>query len=343
MTAQVAYLRSLPRLLGVAFPLEMAGFAPSPPCAVVEIRNKLEFCLRLSSPARKARDWLDGAVYATSFPHFIFKRPEIVHRHAIPYPRENVFFRYGPELAASMYGAGLFQPPFCREVTMTRELSGLLRELHSMLPLAQRTGMADRIDLLALRVIEECLIPRAEIDDDGSDEHIRNIASYFQLHYTEEIDVNAVLRDNYLSRRTFFRHWRRRYALPPAAYILEMRLLEAWRLLQETTLSVWSIAERVGFQSASYFSQCFHRRFMRTPLEVRGHPDWHVESRDIAAGEKTQGDPAGLLAIAPRRDAKELEKAECIVSGGRKKCGARKARPRKSVPTAGLRGTKENA
>ncbi|MNJ52282.1 Multiple antibiotic resistance protein MarA [compost metagenome] len=51
--------------------------------------------------------------------------------------------------------------------------------------------------------------------------------------------------------------------------ILEVRLREVCRLLEQTTLPVTTIAERAGFTSSSYLHRMFKRSFGSTPTDYR--------------------------------------------------------------------------
>ena len=52
-------------------------------------------------------------------------------------------------------------------------------------------------------------------------------------------------------------------------YLSEVRMAEAVRLLKETTLSLWDIAEFTGFSNASYFSAKFKKVYGLSPSEYR--------------------------------------------------------------------------
>lgn len=52
-------------------------------------------------------------------------------------------------------------------------------------------------------------------------------------------------------------------------YIVSLRLERARMLLQETTLSVQQVADRVGFGSSAHFSRAFTKRFKVAPSAVR--------------------------------------------------------------------------
>ena len=67
-------------------------------------------------------------------------------------------------------------------------------------------------------------------------------------------------------RRTFAAHT----GLSPHQYLLELRLLRARNLLDETKFSVKEIASQTGFADEHYFSRLFHRKLKSTPSQWRG-------------------------------------------------------------------------
>jgi len=52
-------------------------------------------------------------------------------------------------------------------------------------------------------------------------------------------------------------------------YCIESRLQAGWHLLQETTLPVAVVAEKVGYAQAAAFSTAFRQHFGVTPRSVR--------------------------------------------------------------------------
>lgn len=52
-------------------------------------------------------------------------------------------------------------------------------------------------------------------------------------------------------------------------YVTDVRMKQATRLLEETELSLWDIAELTGFSNASYFSSKFKRVYGKSPSEYR--------------------------------------------------------------------------
>ena len=72
-----------------------------------------------------------------------------------------------------------------------------------------------------------------------------------------------------LSYSSFRRLFKDHTGLPPHQYLLELRIRKARSLLTNTTLSVESIADEVGFDSSFYFSRCFKQRTGLAPRNFR--------------------------------------------------------------------------
>ncbi len=264
------WLKDVPRRFRLPYPLESIGFIKGHPPASVSLRGKLELCLRLASPAEFARDAMDGVPYVSRYPHFCIKLPEVLHTFSVEQSRDAVYFKYAPELAGVMKEAGLLPEAGCREFEMRPEIANLLREVQGLMPHSQEFGVADRLDLLALRLIQ-ALYLSGETAGEGTagNAAIRRIASYFQLHFLEEIDFEEVAAANGLSLRNFFRLWGEAFPEAPAAYLRRLKLNEACRLLQETNAPVWEITARLRFRNSSYFSRLFRENCGVPPLQYR--------------------------------------------------------------------------
>lgn len=90
--------------------------------------------------------------------------------------------------------------------------------------------------------------------------------------YWEPWTLDDLARSAGLSRAYLCRRFRREFGLPPMAYLHQVRLGAAKRLLQNTQLTVTEVALRVGYVDVYSFCKSFKRRTGLTPTEARaGH------------------------------------------------------------------------
>ena len=72
-----------------------------------------------------------------------------------------------------------------------------------------------------------------------------------------------------MSRAAFAERFRATFERPPMAFLRDVRLRRAARLLAETDLPVKAVAGRVGFASRSHFSRAFKASFGADPAAYR--------------------------------------------------------------------------
>ncbi len=223
--------------------------------------HTLEFCLRLSSEEEEAVDELGGKIYRNQFPHLFIKRAGVRHRYTINSSRHAIFLIYPPELesAFSAIGISVESPGF--EFKLTSELEKLLDIFLALIPQSQNRGIAEKFDMISFQIIENIFMQKflPKASESSTDDIIREIASYLQVHFADTIDLNSICRKFGISRRSFFRNWSRLYDHTPLQYILDLKLREAERLLLTRDIRIKEVAAMLGFDNHSYFIQAFRR------------------------------------------------------------------------------------
>jgi AraC-like DNA-binding protein len=148
-----------------------------------------------------------------------------------------------------------------------RRATPMREQLHRLLELLETpyaAGAADRIDRAG-----ELLLVESRLGENrppiGRDESvIRTIREYVRTHYLEHHNFDALAREHGLSPATFRRYWERYVHMPPARYVMNLRMREACRLLVETDKTVAEIADILSFEDPLYFSRRFSK-MMGTP------------------------------------------------------------------------------
>lgn len=72
-----------------------------------------------------------------------------------------------------------------------------------------------------------------------------------------------------MSRSQIYRKIKKSTGLSVAGFIRNIRLEKGRKLIQTTDWPIAEIAKEVGFNSTSYFSTSFHKKFGRSPGDFR--------------------------------------------------------------------------
>jgi transcriptional regulator GlxA family with amidase domain len=86
---------------------------------------------------------------------------------------------------------------------------------------------------------------------------------------TVEAPVASMVRLSGLPERTFKRRFRKAAGMTPLEYVHAIRLEQAKQLLETTDETLDKLAERVGYEDATFFSRLFRRKVGLTPAQYR--------------------------------------------------------------------------
>ena len=113
-------------------------------------------------------------------------------------------------------------------------------------------------------------IERIKRDYQGASPKIKKILSYVQDHLFEAgLDATQVKKACGIGDNSVGIQFHSELGRPPYAYIEDRRLETAARLLAETDLKIWKIAELVGYSSIQAFSRSFLRWSGERPSNYR--------------------------------------------------------------------------
>lgn len=98
---------------------------------------------------------------------------------------------------------------------------------------------------------------------------ITRAIDHLNEHYGEKLSVEDLSRVANLSPSRFSRVFKEETSMSPVEYILQTRLDCAKRMLRGNEKTLSQIALECGFNSSSYFYQCFTRAFNSSPSDFR--------------------------------------------------------------------------
>jgi transcriptional regulator GlxA family with amidase domain len=100
---------------------------------------------------------------------------------------------------------------------------------------------------------------------------IAEVQRWLSDHLDEDLTVDALAARAAMSSRNFARCFSTETGTTPAAYVEQVRVEAARRLLQTTDLTMAAIARQVGLRHAETLHRAFRRRVGTTPERYRQH------------------------------------------------------------------------
>lgn len=105
--------------------------------------------------------------------------------------------------------------------------------------------------------------------DDRYRNTVNHIMDYLQEHYSEDLTLDSVADQFYMSK-TYVSRLLKRYVNQSFLKILiDIRMDAARRMIMEDNYKMYEIAEQVGYNDFSYFIQAFKKKYGVTPNEYR--------------------------------------------------------------------------
>ena len=99
---------------------------------------------------------------------------------------------------------------------------------------------------------------------------VEQAKEYIAGHYTDErLSVESLCAHIHLSPTYFSTLFKREVGMSFTAYVTQVRMDEAARLLRESDEKTYRIAERTGYSDPNYFSYVFKRRYGVSPSKFR--------------------------------------------------------------------------
>lgn len=98
---------------------------------------------------------------------------------------------------------------------------------------------------------------------------IRNAVRYMEEHYPEPLTLSEVAGHVALSSEYLSRLFKEETGVKFVVYLNNLRLKHALRLLENTSMKVYEVAEQVGYSNLSYFSTVFKKNFGQNPFDYK--------------------------------------------------------------------------
>jgi two-component system, response regulator YesN len=120
-----------------------------------------------------------------------------------------------------------------------------------------------------IQVMTEASSEIARLRKEQTKGGIEKIKKYIESHYNENISLKSISSKFFMNPVYLGQLFRKSYGLYFNDYLLGLRVQEAKKLLRQTDLRMYEVAERVGFQNADYFVTQFEKLEHMSPTEYR--------------------------------------------------------------------------
>ncbi len=97
----------------------------------------------------------------------------------------------------------------------------------------------------------------------------REIMLYINEHYAALDGISAIAELYHISASHLSREFTEDTGISPVKYLTKVRIQQAKKLLQTTSLSIGEIAKRCGYHQTNYFCKVFREMTGQTPLQYR--------------------------------------------------------------------------
>lgn len=98
---------------------------------------------------------------------------------------------------------------------------------------------------------------------------IKQVKEFIENHYSENITLEKISGQIYMNPSYFSTFFKKHTGENYKQYLTEVRMKNARRLLLQTDLLVYEVAEKVGYSNARLFSEMFRKKFGQIPYEYK--------------------------------------------------------------------------
>ncbi len=116
-------------------------------------------------------------------------------------------------------------------------------------------------------------ISTAEIQENSI---VAKAKKYIYANFSEDLSVEDVAEYCNISASYLHKIYSKAYGIGPSEALLNRRIYKAKELIISTNFPLSEISSRCGFNSQSYFSDCFKRKTGATPKEFRKNSEYFI-------------------------------------------------------------------
>lgn len=150
------------------------------------------------------------------------------------------------------------------------EIPFYFRKILDLYRHGSRTAMTDlsACSYLSMLCLAMLNLMHKQINQEIPD-FVRDAIRFIETDYSNPITLDILSQKYFLSKSYFQKQFKKHTGLSPNAYLKQIRMEQAKKLLRMTNNPIHEIAHHVGIHDTSYFVHVFHQLENMTPLEYR--------------------------------------------------------------------------
>jgi len=214
---------------------------------------------------------------------YYFDVDEELHSKLIDQIEENQNEAYEATIAAmfEQFHTKRFAPSAVSN-TITRSLIGIINSIRQMEGDEEELDLLDellawqrkyrnltQLQHIYVQFVQQAAAYIAQKRSEQGKGSIEKIKKYIDSHYKENINLKSIAAKFYMNSVYLGQLFRKTYGVYFNEYLLSLRVEEAKRLLRQTDMRMYEVAEKVGFQNADYFVTQFEKLEKLTPTDYR--------------------------------------------------------------------------
>lgn len=200
----------------------------------------------------------------------VFPGREVLYYAHKQDPWEYVWVGFNGTDAKIMAGAAGFSlhRPVIRSCAFGSELHKMLTKIYN----CRGNTLASAVDMTGLLYSTLSLFIHdhpTSSSPDGYEIYVHKATDYIHSHFSYPVSIEEIADYIGISRSHLHRAFRQVLGQSPKEYLTNFRIRQACMLLENTKLSITSIANSTGFESSLYFSRAFKNKKQMTPSHFR--------------------------------------------------------------------------
>ena len=120
-----------------------------------------------------------------------------------------------------------------------------------------------------LKLLQMLRRQRQKTGEAGEGDVLLAAQNFMEQHFHEELSVEDIAQACHVSASYLHRLFAQQMQLTPHAALIQRRITAAKAMLANEAFPIAEVAWRCGFNSPSYFSDCFRRQTGLSPREFR--------------------------------------------------------------------------